>query len=70
VTALRSGRGIARVAGIGYLGLLGGPVANGAFASLVGLRLALALPVVLMLFVALGGGAAAPGRRANLGSPG
>ena len=59
VAASRSGRGIAGVAGIGYLGLLGGPVAIGAFASLVGLRLALAVPVVLMLFVALGGGAAA-----------
>jgi fucose permease len=58
VTASRSGRGIARVAGIGYLGLLGGPVAIGGFASLVGLRLALAVPVVLMLFVALGGNAA------------
>jgi MFS family permease len=64
VTASRSGRGIARVAGIGYLGLLGGPVAIGACASLVGLRLALGVPVVLMLCVALGGGAAAPGRRA------
>jgi fucose permease len=66
VAASRSGRGIAGVAGIGYLGLLGGPVAIGAFASLVGLRLALAVPVVLMLFVALGGGAAArrpPARR-------
>jgi fucose permease len=59
VAASRSGRGIAGVAGIGYLGLLGGPVAIGAFASLVGLRLALVVPVVLMLFVALGGGAAA-----------
>jgi MFS family permease len=59
VAAARSGRGIAGVAGIGYLGLLGGPVAIGSFASLVGLRLALAVPVALMLFVALGGGAAA-----------
>lgn len=56
----RSGRGIARVAGTGYLGLLAGPVVIGGCASLVGLRLAFGLPVILMLVVALGGAAARP----------
>ncbi len=51
----RSGTGIARVAGAGYLGLLGGPVLIGSCASLIGLRLALVIPVVLMVFVAIGG---------------
>jgi MFS family permease len=55
----RSGSGIARVAGAGYLGLLAGPVLIGTCASLVGLRLALGIPVVLMLCVAAGGRAAA-----------
>jgi MFS family permease len=55
----RSGSGIARVAGAGYLGLLAGPVLIGSCASLVGLRLALGIPVLLMLCVAAGGRAAA-----------
>jgi MFS family permease len=59
VATERSGSGIARVAGAGYLGLLAGPVLIGGCASLVGLRLALGIPVVLMLCVAAGGRAAA-----------
>jgi MFS family permease len=55
-----SGRGIARVAGTGYLGHLCGPVLIGGCASLAGLRLALGLPVILMLVVAFGGAAARP----------
>ena len=55
----RSGSGIARVAGAGYLGLLTGPVLIGSCASLIGLRLALAIPVLLMLAVAAGGRVAA-----------
>jgi len=51
----RSESGIARVAGAGYLGLLAGPVIIGACASVVGLRLALGIPVVLMLCVAAAG---------------
>jgi len=51
----RSGTGIARVAGAGYLGLLVGPVLIGSFAGLVGLRLALGIPVILMGFMAVGG---------------
>ncbi len=51
----RSGTGIARVAGAGYLGLLVGPVLIGSFAGLLGLRLALGIPVILMGFMAVGG---------------
>jgi MFS family permease len=51
----RSGTGIARVAGAGYLGLLAGPVLIGSCAGLVGLRLALGIPVILMGFIAVGG---------------
>jgi MFS family permease len=51
----RSGTGIARVAGGGYLGMLSGPVLIGSCASLIGLRLALGIPVVLALFIAIGG---------------
>jgi MFS family permease len=55
VRTARAGTGIARVAGAGYLGMLAGPVLIGTCASVVGLRLALGIPVVLMLFVAVGG---------------
>ena len=54
----RSGTGIARVAGGGYLGMLSGPVLIGSCASLIGLRLALGIPVVLSVFIAIGGRAA------------
>jgi MFS family permease len=55
VETSRAGTGIARVAGVGYLGLLGGPVLIGGCASLAGLRLALGIPVALMLCVAAAG---------------
>lgn len=55
----RSESGIARVAGAGYLGLLAGPVIIGSCASVIGLRLALGIPVVLALCLAAGGRAAA-----------
>jgi MFS family permease len=55
VATSRSGTGIARVAGAGYLGLLAGPVLIGSCASLVGLRLALAIPAAAMVVVAAGG---------------
>jgi MFS family permease len=70
VATSRSGRAIARVAGIGYLGLLGGPVVVGGCASLVGLRLAFGVPVILMLWVALAGGATAPRLPPGQGSAG
>jgi MFS family permease len=46
------GRGIARVAGIGYLGLVGGPALIAGCASLVGLPAALGMAAVLGLCVA------------------
>lgn len=60
----RSGTGIARVAGAGYLGLLVGPVLIGSFAGLLGLRLALGIPVILMGFMAVGGWLVVGPRRA------
>ena len=55
VKTSRSGTGIARVAGAGYLGLLSGPVLIGGAASLVGLRLALGIPLAAALCLAAGG---------------
>jgi MFS family permease len=49
----RAGSGIARVASLGYLGLVGGPVLIGGCASLIGLPLALGIPVLLALGVAV-----------------
>jgi len=48
----RPGHGLARVVGVSYLGMVGGPAVIGGAASLVGLPLALAIPVVLPLCVA------------------
>ncbi|MEV4512703.1 MFS transporter [Dactylosporangium sp. NPDC049525] len=47
-----AGRALARVVGLGYLGFLLGPVLIGAASRVVGLPGALAIPVVLSLFVA------------------
>ena len=68
VETARAGTGIARVAGAGYLGLLIGPVLIGSCASLIGLRLALGIPVVLMLAIAAGGRAVAVRPRARVSS--
>ena len=65
VETSRSGTGIARVAGAGYLGLLSGPVLIGSIASLVGLRLALGIPLAAALCLAAGGWVV-PGRREPL----
>jgi fucose permease len=46
------GRGLARVVGISYTGLVGGPVVIGWCANLAGLPLALGIPVLLALGVA------------------
>lgn len=54
---LRPSHGIARVAGFGYIGMLGGPVLIGALAGHFGLAMALAVPVLLALVVAAGAGA-------------
>ena len=65
VETSRSGTGIARVAGAGYLGMLSGPVLIGSAASLVGLRLALGIPLAAALFLA-GGGWVVTDRRGRL----
>jgi MFS family permease len=48
----QAGTGLARVAGLGYIGLVGGPVLIGACAALTGLPVALGIPVLLGLCVA------------------
>lgn len=65
VDAARPANGIARVAGAGYAGMLGGPVLIGGLASAVGLQRALLVPVALVLAIALGAGVA--GRRTAVG---
>ena len=58
------GGGIARVAGLGYLGLVGGPALIGGLASLAGLPAALGLTAVLALCVAVFAGVVEPPLRA------
>jgi fucose permease len=48
----RAGRNLARVAGLGYLGLVSGPVLIGGVAGLTGLPTALAIPALLGVGVA------------------
>ena len=47
----RPGSGLARVVGLGYAGLSTGPAVIGAVASRTGLRAALAIPLVLVLWI-------------------
>lgn len=56
----RPGGGIARVAGLGYLGLVGGPALIGGLASLAGLPAALGMTAVLALCVAAFAGVLEP----------
>jgi MFS family permease len=63
VDAARPSRGIARVAGFGYAGMLGGPVLIGGLASALGLQKALAVPVALALVIAAGAQVVAVRRR-------
>jgi MFS family permease len=56
----RPGHGLARVVGMSYLGMVSGPVLIGAAATLVGLRLALGIPVVLALCAAALAGVLTP----------
>ncbi len=56
----RPARSIATVAGLGYVGMLGGPVLIGGLAGVFGLTTALAVPVVLALVVAAGAGLVGP----------
>lgn len=58
----RTASGIAAVAGMGYVGLLSGPVLIGGLASLAGLTVALGLPALLALGIAAGAGVAMPKR--------
>ena len=60
----RPGSGIARVARLGYLGLVGGPALIGGCASVAGLPAALCIPVVLGLCVAFSGAIVVPARAA------
>ncbi len=61
----RPGTGIARVASIGYLGLVGGPVLIGGVASVAGLPAALCIAVALGLCVASFGAIVIPARPAQ-----
>ncbi|MEV4411071.1 MFS transporter [Catellatospora sp. NPDC049609] len=61
----RAGQAIARVASLGFLGFVVGPLAIGALAELTGLPAALSVPAVLALFVAL----AAPSLRPRPATP-
>jgi predicted MFS family arabinose efflux permease len=56
----RAGEGLARVASLGYLGFLSGPVLIGGAAELLGLPRALAIPAALALFVAFAATALRP----------
>jgi MFS family permease len=56
VDPARPTHGIARVAGFGYAGDVGGPVIIGGLASALGLRLALLVPVALAAVMAAGAG--------------
>ncbi|MGW4642973.1 MFS transporter [Sphaerisporangium sp. NPDC004334] len=58
----RAGQALARVASLGYLGFLTGPVLIGAAAELLDLPRALAIPALLALFVALAAPAVRPPR--------
>jgi predicted MFS family arabinose efflux permease len=58
----RAGQAIARVASVGYLGFLTGPLLIGAAAEAVGLPWALTIPVILAFFVTLTASALRPRR--------
>ena len=62
VTPGRTASGIAAVAGMGYVGLLSGPVLIGGLASVAGLTVALGLPAVLALGIGVGAGYVMPRR--------
>ncbi len=56
----RAGEAIARVASLGFIGFIIGPIVIGGAAEVVGLPTALAIPVVLVLAVALAASALRP----------
>jgi fucose permease len=51
---LRPGRGLAAVVGMGYAGMTGGPPVIGLIADRIGLPLALGIPALLALWIAVG----------------
>ena len=57
----RPGSGLAKVVGLGYAGQAAGPAVIGTAASRVGLHIALAIPVLLALWIAAGAPAIASG---------
>jgi len=63
-----AGRALARVASIGYAGFLTGPIVIGGASTLVGLPVALTIPVLLCGFVTLSAQALRP-RRDLLATP-
>jgi MFS family permease len=65
----RPSSAIAKVAGFGYAGMLGGPVLIGGLASALGLPAALAVPAVLALVITAGAGIVRPAAAAAGGSP-
>ena len=58
----RPGSGLAKVVGLGYAGLAAGPAVIGAVAGRVGLHLALGIPVLLALWIAVAASVLAPRR--------
>jgi MFS family permease len=66
---VRPSYGIARVAGVGYVGMLGGPVLIGGLAGAFGLQHALVVPVLLALVLAAAGGVVGV-RRGGRAAPG
>lgn len=60
---VRAGRNLGFVAGLGYLGMLSGPVVIGGIAHMSTLTIALAVPAVLALGIAAGATAIKPSRR-------
>jgi cyanate permease len=53
---------VARISTLGYLGSFAGPAIIGALAGVVGLTLALVVPLLLLVFTAIAAGALAPDR--------
>jgi fucose permease len=56
----RPGSGLAKVVGLGYAGQTAGPAVIGAVASHTGLRLALVIPVICAVWIAIGARAVRP----------
>ena len=66
----RPARGIATVAGLGYVGMLAGPVLIGGLAGAFGLTTALTIPILLALGICAGAGLAHPRREPAARPPG